>query len=402
MNLDVTEVFERNWEAIHATNENGERLYKYIINKGSSRSSKTYSLIDCYDLYARANANKRMTAWRSTKKDCKDTVMVDFLKRLKTTNRFKTRSYNITESVYKYSNGSIIEFRGTDEESVFGLTQECAWLNEPYSITKDVFDQIDQRTSDFIFIDLNPKGDHWSDDLMAHPRALVLHSTFEDNPFCPPEQRIKILSYDPSNPENVKNKTANKYKWDVYGLGIKGEIEGKVFDNYTIVKEIPRGAKLLGYGLDFGYTNDPTALVAIYECGDKILIHEVIYQTGLKNTPLAMLMKQKGVQPNDLIIADSSAPLIIDELFDHGFGNIHPCVKGAGSIVYGISVMKDLDLLITESSTNLVKEFDNYKNAKDKFGKFINEPDKNQQDHGIDGSRYFLTDRAGQNKFFVY
>jgi phage terminase large subunit len=401
MDLNVTGVFRRNWEAIHAVDENGQRKYKYIINSGSSRSSKTYSLIDCYDLYARKNPNKRMTAWRSTKKDCKDTIMVDFLKRLKLTERFKTRQFNITESIYKYPNSSVIEFRGTDEESVFGLTQDCAWLNEPYSISKDVFDQIDQRTSDFVFIDLNPKDNHWSDDLMAHPRALVLHSTFEDNPFCPPEQRLKILSYDPSVEENIKNKTANLFKWQVYGLGLKGEVEGKVFSNYEIIDEIPKTAKFYGYGLDFGYTNDPSALIKIYDYNDSVILEEVIYSNGLKNSVLAREMKRLKVNHNDLIIADSSAPLIIDELFDEGFSNIHPCVKGSGSIVYGIEIMKDLNILIPKSSTNLIYEFDNYKNAKNKFGKYINEPDKGQQDHAIDAARYGLTDKMTRNNFFV-
>jgi phage terminase large subunit len=328
--------------------------------------------------------------------------MQDYLKRLRQTDRFEPARFNKTESVYSYSNGSRIEFRGTDEESVFGLTQDVAWLNEPYSISKDIFDQIDQRTSDFILIDWNPKQNHYIDDLSSHPRALVIHSTFKDNPFCPEEQRLKILSYDPSNEENVKNKTANKYKWDVYGLGIKGEVEGKVFDNYETIDELPHDAKFYGYGLDFGYTNDPSSLIAMYEWNGGIIFHELIYSRGLKNKTLALMMKKKGVRPNDLIIADCSAPLIIDELFDEGFGNIHPCVKGSGSIIYGIEVMKDRRIYLTKSSTNLIHEFDNYKNAKDKFGKWINEPDKNQDDHAIDASRYICTDKFTQKELKIF
>lgn len=400
MDLNVTGVFRRNWEAIHHQTE-GNRTYRYMINTGSSRSSKTYSLIDCIDLYCRNNSNKRVTIWRETKTDCRSTVMIDFLKRLKLTDRYSQKEFNKTESIYTYKNGSRIEFRGTDEESVFGLTQDVAWLNEPYSISRDIFDQIDQRTSDFILIDWNPKENHYIDDLSHHPRALVLHSTFEDNPFCPPEQRLKILSYDPSVEENIKNKTANAFKWAVYGLGLKGEVEGKVFTNYEVIEEVPPNAKFHGYGLDFGYTNDPSALIKIYNYNNSIILEEVIYSTGLKNSVLAREMKRLGVKHNDLIIADSSNPLIIDELFDEGFGNIHPCVKGSGSIVYGIEIMKDLNILIPKKSTNLIYEFDNYKNAKNKFGKYINEPDKGQQDHGIDAARYGLTDKMTQNNFFV-
>jgi phage terminase large subunit len=434
LKIQSTIVFEKNWDAIHSEDDKWQRKYRYIINTGSSRSSKTFSIIDCIDLYARANPNKRITVWRSTKKDCKDTVMMDFLKRLRSTNRFIPAQFNKTESVYQYPNGSRVEFRGTDEESVFGLTQDVAWFNEPYSISKDVFDQIDQRTSDFIFIDWNPKQNHYIDDLCEHPRAKLIHSTFMDNPFCPEEQKIKILSYQPIPTEyaqfsayvdeellkkdiakvntedqkaimngwhNHRNKTANQYKWDVYGLGKKGEVEGKIFDNYQIIDEVPGGAKLYGYGLDFGYTNDPSSLIAMYLWRDGVIYHELIYSTGLKNKALADLMRKNGVGANDLVLADCSNPLIIDELFDLGFGNIHPCVKGKDSIVYGIEVMKDRPIFLTKESKNLIYEFDNYANAKDKFGKFINEPDKNQADHGIDAARYITTDKFTQQGFFV-
>jgi phage terminase large subunit len=404
MKLDCTEVFEKNWDAINLMSylpdgspeldDQGRHLrkYRYIINTGSSRSSKTYSLIDCYDFYARRNPNKRLTAWRETKKDCKDTVLMDFLKRLRTTRRFIRRDFNKTESVYQYPNGSQVEIRGTDEHGVFGLDQDAAWFNEPYGIDKDTFDQIDQRTSDFIFIDWNPKQDHFIDTLMKHPRALVIHSTFQDNPFCPPEQRIKILSYDPSNPENVKNGTASKYKWDVYGRGIKGEIEGKVFADYKIIKEIPAAAKFYGHGLDFGYSNDPAALVSFYEWAGHAVLDERIYSTGLLSRALNLELHAQGIKTGDLIIADRSGDLMINELFDLGWDNIHPA-KGPTSIVYGISTMKDRTIYITERSVNLIREFDNYRNAKNTVGKYLNEPAKGQEDHAIDASRYIITDR---------
>src|ERR1051325_8245993 len=197
--LKATIVFKNNWDAIHAKNPDGTRKYRYIINKGSSRSSKTLSIIDCYDLYARSLTNKRMTVWRDTKTDCRKTVLNDVLKRLKSTGRYKVnQDFNKTESIFTYNTDSTFEIHGTDdEETVHGLTQDCAWLNEPYKISKETFDQIDQRTSDFVLIDMNPKKAHWCDDLEKDPRAIVIHSTFKDNPFCPPEQRAKILSYQP-------------------------------------------------------------------------------------------------------------------------------------------------------------------------------------------------------------
>jgi phage terminase large subunit len=290
LNLDVSPVFLRNWQAINQM-VNGDaafmaqwyqkyesyRRYKYIINTGSSRSSKTFSLIDCFDLYARGNKGKRLTAWRDTKADCKKTVMADTIKHFKATGRFRPELYAKTESIFHYPTGSTFEIHGTDDENtVHGLTQDAAWLNEPYLISRPIFDQIDQRTSDFIFIDWNPRKKHWIDDIAKDPRAIIIHSTFKDNPFCPPEQRNKILSYQPIKmceavllklfhpaekgteinedmareydcvkneknipgpmllelvrcQENEAKKSANEYNWSVYGLGLKAERPNRIF-----------------------------------------------------------------------------------------------------------------------------------------------------------------------------
>ena len=192
--IPATIIGIENWDAIKAVNSEGERKYRYIINEGSSRSSKTISLIDCYDLYARSEKNKRMTVWRDTKVDCKRTILNDTLKRLKSTNRYKkNQDFNKTESVFTYNTGSTFEIHGCDdEETVHGLSQDVAWFNEPYKIPKEVFDQVDQRTADFIFIDWNPKKAHFIDDLKNDSRAIVIHSTFKDNPFCPEEEKVKI------------------------------------------------------------------------------------------------------------------------------------------------------------------------------------------------------------------
>ncbi len=400
MKIDCTTVWEKNWEAIHALNPDGSRKYRYIVNTGSSRSSKTLSLIDCYDLYARQHANKRMTVWRDTRKDCKDTVMHDFLKRMQTTDRFSQRQFNITESIYKYPGNTRIEFRGADDEGVFGLTQDVAWFNEPYSISRDIFDQIDQRTSDFIFIDWNPKEDHYIDILSKLPRTLVIHSTFKDNPFCPPEQRIKIESYEPT-PENIAQGTSNQYKWDVYGLGIKGEIEGLCIPNFKMVDEIPAWANLYGYGMDFGFTNDPTSVVAMYADNHRkrIFIDEIIYSTGLKNKMICDLLNQKQVRKTELIIADSADPKTIDEIYDNGFENIHRAVKGPDSIRYGISLLNDVELFVR--GQNIIRELSSYHHAKNKFGGYINEPEKNQQDHAIDAARYIVMDMKSRGEFIV-
>lgn len=326
--MDVTIVWQKNWDAIHAKAEDGSRKYRYIVNRGSSRSSKTFSLIDCYDLYARASKNKRLTVWRDTKIDCKQTVLADVLKRLKQTDRFKVnQTFNITESVFTYSTGSAFEIHGTDDDiKVHGLTQDCAWLNEPYKISKAVFDQIDQRTADFIFIDMNPKQSHWVEDLIKDPRTIVIDSTFKDNPFCPPESRIKILNYQPVsyckivadelakhpdekagniasvlmdydmvlNPnnygeieikelsrcrENHAKNTANEYNWSVYGLGIKAEKPNRIFNWARVsIEDYYKIDSQRYYGCDWG-TVDPWAIAEAKYYDGNLYLHELNYDS---------------------------------------------------------------------------------------------------------------------------
>lgn len=291
--MKATIVFQKNWEAIHRVCDtclgsgmvdglschfcgDGEtktkgsgRYYRYIVNTGSSRSSKTGSLIQCCDLYARSNKNKRITAWRDTKKDCKDTVLNDALSYFKKWGTYKVnQEFNKTESIFTYDTASTFEIHGTDdEEKVMGLNKAVTWLNEPYKISKDTFDQLDQRTEDFVIIDWNPKKSHWIEDICKDPRTIVIHSTFKDNPFCPPEQRAKILSYQPVKKarlvvsgemseheakvydllanvadlsakdikeltrcrENEAKSSADDFKWMVYGLGLKGERPNRIF-----------------------------------------------------------------------------------------------------------------------------------------------------------------------------
>ena len=445
--LKCTTVFEKNWNAINSGK------YKYIINTGSSRSSKTYSLIDCYDLYARANSNKRLTVWRDTKTDCKKTVLVDTLKHHKQTNRYQNGyRFNKTESILHYNTDSTVEIHGTDdEETVHGLTQDAAWLNEPYKISKDTFDQIDQRTSDFIFIDWNPKKDHWIDILAKQDNAIVIHSTFKDNPFCPPEQRIKIESYQPikfsavvldgkisgaevptynlednslkfSNEEltelercikNEEKSTAEGYKWEVYGLGLKGERPNRIFR----FKEIPYSKyisidKPVYYGIDWGVV-DPMGVIEVKYYDGALYLHELSYdsETVLKSklTPpelqqinkvidegfIMWYFRKLGIDMNRPIVCDNNRPLKIIALRKAGFEKALAAKKGAGSIIDGIDLLNNLDVYYTHTSTNLKYEQENYSRQTDRrTGEVLEEPE-DLDNHTLDPTRYvaqFLVD----------
>lgn len=442
----VTPVYIANWVAIHKKKPNGERKYKYIINTGSSRSSKTYSLIDVADKYARDYTNKRGTIWRDTKTDCKKTVLNDALKHHKNTGRYQ-RGYffNKTESIFHYKNQSTVEIHGTDdEETVHGLTQDWAWLNEPYKISKDTFDQIDQRTSDFIFIDWNPKKDHWIDSLSKQDNAIVIHSTFRENPFCPAEQRIKIESYQPvecsvvvlnkiltekeafvynikENPLNISETdleelkrciyneekgTANKYKWEVYGLGKKGERPNRIFN----FKEILYSKYLsidspVYYGVDWGVVHNMGILEAKYYDG-ALYFHEISYKSenDLKKE-LTILEKQQiqkhieegfimwyfrklGINADRPQICDNNRPNKVIALRKAGFEKAVTATKGQGSIIDGIDGLNNIDVYYTHTSVNFKNEQENYSRLVDKrTGEVLEEPE-DDNNHLMDPARY--------------
>jgi phage terminase large subunit len=445
--MECTIVFQKNWEAIHAVNPDGTRKYKYIVNEGSSRSSKTVSLIDCYDLYARAYYNKRMTVWRDTKTDCKKTVLNDTLKRLKSTGRYKTdQEFNKTESIFTYITDSTFEIHGTDdEETVHGLTQDCSWLNEPYKISRETFDQIDQRTSDFVFIDWNPKKNHWIDDIKKDPRCITIKSTFKDNPFCPPEQRKKILSYQPvkrcdiveekilteqqarvynieTNPLNFTEKalnelsrcihneyvnSANDFNWMVYGLGLKGERPNRIFHWTKITNEAYNAIKVPSSHhitcIDWGAV-DPWGILDIKYYDGAIYLHQLNYKSENKlrdellPTERAQIDESEegfitwyfnrfGIPKDRVIVCDNNRPKKILGLRRIGYDYAVAAIKGAGSIVDGVDGLNSIKVYFTASSEDLEYEQENYSRKVDPYGVVLEEPE-DLNNHLIDPSRY--------------
>jgi len=449
MEIQATIVYQKTWEAIHARNPDGSRRYRYILHKGSSRSSKTTSLIDCYDNYARANLNKRLTVWRDTKTDCKKTVLNDALKHLKKSGRYKYKQeFNKTESIFTYDTGSTFEIHGTDDDNtVHGLTQDAAWFNEPYKISKEVFDQVDQRTSDFIFIDLNPKMGHWSDDIAKDPRTIVIHSTFKHNPFCPDEQRIKILSYQPvkmcdiveskaldeyqakeydlvENPlhftdkqikelsrcrENEHKKSASEFNWSVYGLGLKAERPNRIlrfkeisYDEYLKINS----TKIIG--CDWGAVHPWGVLES--KCYDNNLyLHELNYKSenewradmsdvelaqintpdenGEKNGIVSWLFAKLGIGKDLLVICDNNRVSKILALRQAGWDYAVAALKPPGSVVDGIDLLNDITVYYTSGSMNLCYEQENYSRKVDNYG-IVQEEPEDRDNHLIDPARY--------------
>jgi PBSX family phage terminase large subunit len=210
--IKATKVFQKNWLA--------SKQYRYIINSGSSRSSKTYSIIQLFYLYALQNPGKKLSVFRDTKQICKQTVLEDMKKIYNSMpGAAQTLTLNLTESIFRFKNGSSIHIEGTDDSvKIHGYHCDVLWINEGYSVSRDTFDQLDMRCKDFVILDLNPRQSHWSEDIAKAPNAILIHSTWRDNSFIPPEQKIKILSYQP-----VKASEAVE-------SGILGEQEAKSYD----------------------------------------------------------------------------------------------------------------------------------------------------------------------------
>jgi len=389
--MKATIVFQKNYDAINAIDVNGIRTYRHIVNTGSSRSSKTYSLIQLFYLYAFSNKNKRLSVWRDTKKDCKDTVLADMKKAFIDFENYESITFNKTESIFTFPNNSTIEICGTDdEEKIHGFQGDVIWLNEPYKISKDTFDQLSMRTSDFVLIDWNPKKTHWIDTLSKQDNSIVIHSTFKDNPFCPLEQKKKILSYEPNDYNNAQG-TADKFMWECYGLGLKAEKPNRIYKGFgTITKEFYDGLPYNEYyGMDFGSTN-PSSVVGVKFNGEnEFYSHEYLYKPIREMFgTLAENLEAIGIRKDIPLICDSADPTRIGELQMAGFNAI-PAVKGQGSVNQGIGFINSMRNFYTECSLNYEHEYENYE-WEVVNGVNLDRPIK-KDDHILDADRYCKT-----------
>lgn len=456
MEFDATVVFEETWEAMNLferdalgrilEDETGNpiRKYKYIVHEGSSRSSKTYSIIQAYYLFALANKRKRLSVWRDTKKDCKDTVGHDMGNIYPFMPYGRTVKFYESKGIYNFlTSKSVIEINGTDDEKkVMGYNGDVAWLNEPYEISRGTFDQIDQRTTDLIIIDWNPKKAHWVDQIKKDKRCLVIHSTFLKNPFCPREQRIKILSYQPVSMckavesrqlteqeamtydvsenekglndkdlaeltrciENHNKESANAYNWSVYGLGLKAEKPNRIFKWKKVpLQEFYDLEVESFFGVDWG-KSDPFGIVEIkyYDgalyCRQRNYASENEIRARLTPTERAQIdAEEEGlvtwlfgkldIDMQKYIICDPNRRMKIIALRSVGFDNALAAHKPPGSIRDGIDLLDNLKVYYTEDSEDIEFEQENYSWKVDRYGLVTEEP-VDKDNHTIDPIRY--------------
>ena len=388
MKIKATGVFEKNWEAL----QSGK--YKYIINSGSSRSSKTFSILQIFWMLAWSKERTKLSVFRNTKKDCKDTILQDMLKYYATLDNYEFVKFNKTESIFTFPNGSTINIEGTDDElKVHGYHSDYLWFNEFYKMPKETFDQLDMRCSVAVFMDYNPVGRLWSDDLIKQDNAKLIHSTFKDNPFCPLEQKKKILSYEPTE-YNLQQLTANAYMWQVYGLGLKAEKPNKIYHNWKVIPDAEFDSLQYSsfYGMDFGLSS-PSAMVEMKFDGDKsFFIKEILYKPlnqmqGTLSTELDNLKIPKHIE----IICDVGNELNkteMQKLRNSGY-NVLPAMKGAGSILSGIETIQKSTIYYTKSSKNIENEYDTY-SWRIAQGVQLDEPEQTD-DHLLDAMKYVIS-----------
>lgn len=348
--------------------------------QGGSSASKTVSILIYLIARAQSDTSPTLTSVVSESiPHLKRGAMRDFKNIMQTHRYWKDSNWNVQDSTYTFETGSQIEFFSTDNgDKLRGARRDRCFMNEANNCAFDAFDQLEIRTKEFFFLDWNPTNEFWFYTDVLGKRDDVEHIilTYLDNEGCPEE--IK---------QSIEIRRERKEWFKVYGLGQLGEVEGKIYRNWQIIDEIPHEARLERYGLDFGYSNDPSALVAIYYYNGGYIVDELVFQKGLSNKQLADLIAN---QPRKaMTIADSAEPKSIDEIRSYGI-LIQPTIKGKDSVRNGIQMVQDQAISVTKQSVNIIKEYRNYLWETDKDGRILNEPEHTWS-HSMDAIRYAMS-----------
>ena len=350
------------------------------VVQGGARAGKTIAILLILIDMAQTRKGKVISVVSETFPHLKRGALRDFLDIMKQQGYYKEASWNRTDSIYTFETGSIIEFFSADQSAkVRGPARNILFINEANNINYDTYTQLAIRTSEFIYIDYNPVAEFW-----VHEEIIPNH-----------EHDFAILTYKDNeslSPEIVKEieaRKANKNFWKVFGQGLLGDAEGKIYRDWAIIDEVPHEAQLVRRGLDWGFSNDPTAIVDVYRYNGGFIASERLYRKGMFNNDIASFL-QNLEQPNTLIMADSAEPKSISELLTYQLPILGVQKKGFGKKSYlngSIDYVQQQRISVTKNSINLIKEYRNYLWATDKDGKILNEPEGGN-DHALDALRY--------------
>ena len=365
------------------------------VIQGGTSASKTYSILALLINVAIKSPGEEISVVSESIPHLRRGAMRDFLKIMIGLNIYRDAQFNKSYLKYTFTNGSYIEFFSADQpDKLRGARRTILFVNEANNIPFEAYNQLAIRTSKQIWIDFNPTARFWGHTELEEHDFLKL--TYKDN---------EALSDDVVNALESRRKKANTSTyWQnwcrVYLDGEIGTLEGVCIPEWKEI-ELPDEARLLCYGLDFGYSLDPTALVALYKYNDSYIFDEVIYRKGLLNSDISNLLNSNNIREH--IYADSAEPKSIEELRQRGH-SISGCSKGRDSIVYGIELINQNEIYVTSRSENLKNELRNYSWQKDRLGNTIKKP-VDAFNHAIDAARYAMMEQLktpNRGKYFVY
>ena len=367
MKIRATEVFDWNYNALNSDK-------RFIINQGGSRSSKTYSLCQLIIVWCLQNPNKVVSIVRKTFPALRATVMRDFFEVLKDLELYEKANHNMSENIYRFDNGSIVEFFSVDDEQkIRGRKRDIGWCNEANELWFDDFQQLNMRTESKLIFDYNPsESSGWLYEL-PEAESVLIKSTYKDNPFLPESIKRQI--------EDLKRTDEALYQ--IYALGEKAISKSNIYTNWTFIQHRPSKFTQYVYGLDFGF-NHPTALIRVYWHEKDIYIEPVIYESYLTTTDLIERFNNLGIDKSVDILADYSRPEIISEMQIAGYN-----VNNANKVVKkGIDNVKTFGVMC-QDDPRMKREYDNYKWKK--IGDTITDEPVKLFDDAMDAIRYATT-----------
>jgi len=375
--VQASRIFEENLSAIE----------RFVVNIGGTRSTKTYSLLQvivCKCL--QATEPLVISIVRKSFPSLKISAMRDFFDIIKSMGLYSEENHSKQNNTYLL-NDCLVEFLSIDDsEKKKGSKRDILYINEANELDYGDFNALNLRTALQVFLDFNPSELFWFQDKLQHRKDVkVIHSTYLDNPFLTDVQIKEI---------EMLKETDDQY-WQIYGLG---QYAGnrKLIYQYQVCDNIPTSAKMLALGCDFGFSNDPTAILEAHVEGIDLYVNELVYERNLTNSDLAAVMNHIGIDRYTDIICDSAEPKSIEELRRLGF-NTKPVVKGPDSLNNGIDILKRFRIHVTKESTNLINELNRYKWVEDKNGVMLNKP-IDAFNHALDALRYVALMKLSETK----
>lgn len=344
---------------------------------GGASASKTISILLWIIDYAQNTKGALISVVSETFPHLKRGAMRDFLNIMEQHKYFQDNRWNKTDCIYEFETGSRVEFFSADQMGkVRGPRRDVLFINEANNVSYEVYTQLEIRTKDVIWLDWNPVSEFWWYSEVLKQDVDFLTLTYKDNEALEPKQV-----------DALEARMGNKNWWQVYGLGQLGVVEGRIYSDWLYIDDIPHEARLERYGMDFGYSNDPTAIVAVYKYNGGYILDEICYQTKLDNRQIADYFLNNE---SALVIADSAEPKSIAEVQSYGV-SILPAEKGAGSLQKGIQFVQQQRISITKRSINTIKEYRNYLWIPNREGKYNKESTPSPVwNHSMDAIRYAI------------